>query len=363
MEVHIGSIDKWPKSPTIKQVKICTATYFTKGWCYSVDSWLEHFAASAKGFSGNLIVSTDFSEECEEKFKIIKSRLEPMGWVAHSVKSSGVEDSQKAYKDDAQLIIARIQQKAFSLARDLDSDIFWSIESDVLVPPNALKVLLQTLEFDEGYYGIAMVTYPNGQFLGGRGSPTHPIAEDFKQDERDIPSDLKKQIKKKDERLKELFEKKQMHSPEEQKEWEELDKKIKSCPPKGNIFELQSKGWRQRGWMDSAYPAIGRGAILPTDWVGLGCTIMNKKALSLATFEGYELKGTQDLFLCWNRWHPADIKMCVIPHILCSHVKRKVGEDGKRTDEIEIHEAYHELTGEFVGHIRWRPRKYINFNA
>ena len=125
---------------------------------------------------------------------------------------------------------------------------------------------------------------------------------------------------------------------------------------------MQAKGWRKRGWMDSAYPAIGRGAILPTDWVGLGCTMLNKKALSLATFEGYELKGTQDLFLCWNRWNPAGIKMCVIPHIVCSHVKRKVGKDGKRTDEIEIHEAYHELGGEFDGHLRWRPRKYINFN-
>lgn len=343
--------------------KISVATYFTKGWCYSVDSWLESFLVSVCRFCGNLIISTDTSEECEEKCRAIKARAEQVGWKTHIIKSVGVQDSQEAYKDDAQLIIARIQQKAFSLARELDSDIFWSIESDVLVPPNALRVLLQALEFDDGYYGIAMVTYPNGQFLGGRGSPTHPIAEDFKEYERNIPSDLKKQIKKKDERLKELFRKKETHSKEEQKEWEELDKKIKACPPRGNIFELQAKGWKQRGWMDSAYPAIGRGAILPTDWVGLGCTIMNKKALSLATFEGYELKGTQDLFLCWNRWHPADIKMCVIPHILCSHVKRKVGEDGKRTDEIEIHEAYHELEGEFVGHIRWRPRKYINFNA
>ena len=90
------------------------------------------------------------------------------------------KDSQKAYKDDAQLIIARIQQKAFSLARKLDADILWSIESDVLVPPNSLKVLLQALEFDDGYYGVGMVTYPNGQFLGGRGNPQHHIAEDFK---------------------------------------------------------------------------------------------------------------------------------------------------------------------------------------
>ena len=343
--------------------RICVAVYFTQGWCYSVDSWLEHFLASAKGFQGSLIVSTDFSDECDEKFKMIKARSEVAGWTAYNVKSSGVEDSQKAYKEDAQLIIARIQQKAFSMARELDADLFWSIESDILVPPNALKVLLQALEFDDEYYGIAMVTYPNGQFLGGRGSPNHPIAEDCKQDERIIPAELKKEIKKREEKSKELFDKKQKPTEKELKEWEELDQKVRSCQPRGNIFELQAKGWKKRGWLDAAYPAIGRGAILPTDWVGLGCTMINKKALSLATFEGYELKGTQDLFLCWNRWHPSDIKMCVIPHILCSHVKRKVGEDGKRTDEIEIHEAYHELEGEYVGHIRWRPHKYINFNA
>lgn len=286
-----------------------------------------------------------------------------MGWTAYSIKTPEINDSQKPYKDNAQLIIARIQQKAFSLARDLNADVFWSIESDVLVPPNALKVLLQALEFDDGYYGVGMVTYPNGQFLGGRGTPQNPIAEDFSEDERILTTEIKKEIKKRDDKIKELKEKKQKPSDIELREWDELNKKVKNCPPVGNIFEVQAKGWKKRGWLESAYPAIGRGAILPTDWVGLGCTIMNKKALSLATFEGYELKGTQDLFLCWSRWHPADIRMCVIPHILCSHVKRKVGEDGKRTDEIEIHEAYHELTGEYAGHIRWRPRKYINFNA
>ena len=167
-------------------MKICVATYFTKGWCYSIDSWLEHFISSAIKFSGNLIISTDTSEECEEKCRAIKARAEQSGWTTHIIKSVGVEDSQKAYKDDAQLIIARIQQKAFSLARGLDSDIFWSIESDILVPPNTLNVLLQALEFDDGYYGVAMVSYPNGQFLGGRGNSQHPIAEDFKQDERII---------------------------------------------------------------------------------------------------------------------------------------------------------------------------------
>jgi len=341
---------------------ICSATFFTRGWCYSVDSWLEHFCSAIAGTSGILIVSTDQSEECLQKYKSISERLARTKWASVHVTSEFDTDKHECYKDDAQLIIAKIQQKAFAKARELGADSFWSIESDVLVPPNALRVLQQALEFDDGYYGIGRVTYPNGQFLGGRGTPQHQICEDATEDERELTPELKKAVEKRRKESEALQKEKKMPSEEQLKEWQKLGEELKKCPPKGNIFELQSKGWKKRGWMDSAYPAIGRGAILPTDWVGLGCTLLNKKALSLATFEGYELKGTQDLFLCWNRWHPAGIKMCVIPHILCHHVKRKVGKDGKRTDEIEIHEAYHELGGECDGHLRWRPRKYINFN-
>lgn len=343
-------------------MKLVTAVYFTRGWCYSIDSWLAHFCPSIAGFKGVLIVSTDQSEECVEKYKLIHESLVPFGWETIHIASNFHTDKHECYKDDAQLIIAKIQQKAFSKARELGADLFWSIESDVLVPPNSLKVLKQALEFDDGYYGIAMVTYPNGQFLGGRGTPQNHICEDASEDERQLTPEIKKAVEKRKKETEELQKEKKIPSESQVKEWQKLSEEIKKCPPRGNIFELQSKRWKKRGWMDSAYPAIGRGAILPTDWVGLGCTLLNKKALSLATFEGYELKGTQDLFLCWNRWHPAGIKMCVIPHIVCHHVKRKVGKDGKRTDETEIHEAYHELDGELEGHLRWRPRKYINFN-
>jgi hypothetical protein len=342
---------------------LTAGVYFTKNWCYSIDSWLEHFCSAVYGTVGTLIVSTDNTDECLQKANKVKERLRIFNWHTIHVVTDILDDKFECYKDDAQHIIARIQQKAFAKARELSSDYFWSIESDVLVPPNALKVLQQALQFDDSYYGIGMVTYPNGQFLGGRGTARHNICEDATEEERDISKELKKQIERRKDDLEKLKKNKEQPTDQQQKEWIEIDKEIKKCPPSGNIFELQAKGWKKRGWLESAYPAIGRGAILPTDWVGLGCTLLNKKALSLATFEGYELKGTQDLFLCWSRWQPAGIKMCVIPHILCSHVKRKVGKDGKRTDEIEIHEAYHELEGDCEGHLRWRPRKYINFNA
>jgi hypothetical protein len=343
--------------------KLTAGTFFTSGWCYSIDSWLEHFLASIDGHAGTLIVSTDSSQECSEKFFNIKSRVERRSWDCIHIKSENIKDNNEAYKDDAQLIIARIQQKAFSIARDLGSNYFWSIESDILVPPNSLKVLLQSLEFDDFYYDISMITYPNGSFLGGRGTPQNNICEDFDDDERILSDEIKEKIKKQKEDIEKLKNQKERPSKDQEGEWAKLRAEIKKCPPKDNIFALQAKGWKKRGWLESAYPAIGRGAILPTDWVGLGCTMLNKKALSLATYEGYDLKGTQDLFLCWKKWNPAGIKMCVIPHILCSHVKRKVDENGFRTNEVDIQKAYHELGGEFDGHLRWSLHKYINFNA
>ena len=336
-------------------------TFFTQGWTYSVQSWAEHAATAVRGEQGHLILSTDDSKECAALVE--KIALKFPGHQLHHLKIAGVDDAQKAYKDEAQLIIARLQQAAFARAREVGAGECWSVESDVLVPPNALKVLRQALAFDDGYYSIGMVTYPNGQFLGGRGTQQHPIAEDYKADERQIPDELQKEIDERQKRLKELTKQRKQPSEKEMAAWAELDKRIRECPPKGNIFELQAKGWRRRGWMESAYPAIGRGAILPTDWVGLGCTLLNARALSLATFEGYDLKGTQDLFLCWNRWHQHGLRMCVVPHVVCSHVKRRVDKEGNRTDEIEVHEAFHELEGEYAGHLRWRPKKYHNFNA
>lgn len=333
-------------------MKLALATYFTKSWTYSIDSWADHVQAAIANRPGYLIVSTDNSRECLEKVGVISSRMTNLE-IIH-ISSDVGDDNQVAYKEEAQKIIATIQGKAFSRARDLGVDLLWSIESDVLVPPNALRVLQQAIEFDDGYYDVAMVTYPNGLFLGGFGTTQNHICPDVYDDERVIPKTLQKRIKiARKERL-------SGRAPTEAmlREWTEVDEAIKACPPKGNVFHLQSKKWRKRGWMDSAYPGIGRGSIVPTDWVGLGCTIMSKKALSLATFAGYELKGTQDLFLCWEKWKPNNIRMCVIPHILCSHVKRKISGE-KKSEEIVVYFARHETGGEFDGHPRWREAKWL----
>ena len=331
-------------------MRLGIATYFTSGWTYSIDGWLEHVHAATEGFSGDIILSTDHSQACAEKVQKVREKMKK--WQVHHCQANIPNDKKPAYKEDAQFIIAKIQGAAFSMARDLGLDQLWSVESDVLVPPNALRVARQALEFDDGYYGVAMVTYHNGQFLGGRGSTYSQIFPDVYDDERVVPAGLRKKIKKLTVQMRK--------SPSQAiaDEIGKLHEEVRACPPSANTLILQGKKWRRRGWMDAAYPGIGRGAILPTDWVGLGCTLLGKKALSLATFEGYGMLGTQDLFLCWKRWNQHDVRMCVIPHIACAHVKKTVGKDGIRTDEIFIYNPYHEKGGEFDGHLRVEQQKY-----
>jgi hypothetical protein len=144
------------------------------------------------------------------------------------------------------------------------------------------------------------------------------------------------------------------------KRGQELHEKIKASPPKADIWKtIANNGWRKRGWMENAYPAIGKGAILPTDWVGMGCTLLSKRALSLAHFDGYGGLGTQDLFLCWNCWKPNGINMAVITHTLCDHIVRgrePDAKDGSNQDfnKIVHVQAYHEPEGDYAGHLRQR---------
>jgi hypothetical protein len=131
--------------------------------------------------------------------------------------------------------------------------------------------------------------------------------------------------------------------------------RVKSSPPDGNIWEVTAKhGWRRRGWMDFAYPGIGYGAVVPSDWCGLGCTLLSKGALAHADFCGYDGRGTQDLFLCWSRWHPAGLRIACVPHVACDHIKRQAGKP-----EILHHRAYHEQEGECRGHLRVRTQPFV----
>ena len=269
------------------------------------------------------------------------------GWNIHILDLKGLGE-HKNYKDNAQLVIAQMRTAAFCKARALGVDYCWSLDSDVLPPPNALGCMLNSLEFDMGYYSVSMVTYPSqggGGFLGGFGSHMEHIKPDFYEVERDIPEALQKEV---DEVRASLKEK---QTEELHKRHGELHTKIRECPPKGNIFKMIGEhGWKQRGWMENAYPGIGRGSMVPTKWVGFGCTLINRRALAHAFFDGYEGKGTEDLYVGWRKWFPEGIKMNVITHVLCDHVIRNPGKAGKYV----LCQAYHEVDGECEGHPRVR---------
>jgi hypothetical protein len=262
-----------------------------------------------------------------------------------------VEEGGENYKEKAQLLIATLQQRGLSYSVEQGADLAWSVEADILVPYNALSCSLDMLEFDDGWYDVAFVTYPSqsgSAFLGGNGDPMHPIAEDWLTEERDVPEETLKAL----EDAKALPE----ATPEEKeakgKAFQEAHESIRKCPPKGNVFEANAKQWRRRGWLDTAHPGIGKGAVLPTDWTGMGCTLMSRKALASAAFDGYDGRGTQDLFLNWRRWNPERINMCVITHCVCEHVIRK--------DDGYVHcFAHHEPLGECRGHLRIDHRPFV----
>ena len=253
------------------------------------------------------------------------------------------------YKTDAQLLIAECRQLASTRAMALEADRCWSLDSDVLPPVNSLRAMEDMLGFDGGWYGVSFCPYPSqggGSFLGGHGTPHNPILPDFGEDEKDIPKEILDRRKAVQKALKTAEDKQPLFD-----ELHEIEKQIREIPPNMNVFSANGKKWRKRGWFDFAYPAIGRGAIVPVDWIGFGCTLMTRQALALCDFAGYDGRGTEDLFICFRRWHPAGIRIACIPHCPCDHIIRDKENPGKH-----IHIATgHADDPEFLGHLRqWR---------
>lgn len=259
------------------------------------------------------------------------------------------------YKADSQLLIAQMRTKATMQAIAFDSDRCLSLDGDVLPPHNAIRCMLDMLDFDDGYYSVAFCPYPShggGLFLGGRGTAQNPILPDVYDDERPIPKEL---LAKKAACVKKLNE-----SPDEtiRAEYDQINNEIKNIQPKGNVFQLNAKKWRRRGWFDMAYPAIGKGAIVPVDWTGCGCTMMNREALALCDWSGYEGKGTEDLYINFTKWAANGIRACSIPHCPCDHVVRNPDPEKKLGEFVHVRVG-HEQEGECVGHLRqWHGRWY-----
>lgn len=346
---------------------ISTAITATKRYLHAADILTRRIKANMQDqrqHEHHLILVTDESEEAKDASKRLQEACSKLAEV-HIIPMN-LDDEVVPYKESAQLMIAQMEVAAFEKARDLDSDFFWSVEPDVLPPANAMRCLLDTLHFDNGYYDIAMVTYPSqggGAFLGGRGTPERWILPDIYEDERDLPQDI---IDRRDKLEKRIQKNGGKPSKAAQKEAHTLHEKIQQCPPKEhNIFAMQAKHWRRRGWLNNAYPGLGKGCVLPTDWVGMGCTMLSRKALASAHFEGYKGAGTQDLFLTWKRWHPEGMKRAVITHIACEHIIRanRDKEKGDDYSEFLLCCPDYETEGEHQGHLRMRVEPYYKFSA
>jgi hypothetical protein len=337
---------------------LAIATYATRSYFHVWPQFLRRIAAAAAHHAeAHFILATDESDEAKQAIEAARHEL-PEGWriaaVALPLDDGGTQG--KDYQQPAQMRIAALQGAAFALARKIRATALWSVESDNLVPPDALRVsewaLAMPTEDGSPYYSIAAVTYPNGLFLGGNGSPQRHIEEDFNEQERKLPPRLVRALEACRARLKDCKDAKVRER--EGKRLMRLDERVKKCPPDGTIWEVTAKhGWRRRGWLDFAYPGIGRGAIVPSDWCGLGCTLLSARALALADFCGYDGQGTQDLFLCWQKWHFAGLRIAAITHTAADHVKRDA--DGK----IVHHRAWHETAGTYRGHLRQRQQPWM----
>lgn len=295
------------------------------------------------------IMAGDESDEVRKAFLEYETALKQLEIPCYLLVVGGLNDNNNNdHQRNSNLSIAAMQGVAWAKARELDADELWSLESDILPQAKVLRTMRGVVGLDD-WYDVVMCTYPNEGFLGGYGTPRNWIAPNVYEDERELSADVRNLLEKKKEREKKLQKAGQNPTPKDLKEWKELDKLINESKPKGNVFALNAPRWRPRGWLEHAYPGVGLGAVLPTMWVGLGCTYMSKKALSIANFEGYNGDGTQDLYLCWRVWHPSRIQMAVTTHAICSHVKRRRTEKGIKT---EILHARHELGGEAHGHLR-----------
>lgn len=300
-----------------------------------------------------------------KKLKAVEKHYNTYG-IPSQVITINDSDNNKNYKTNAQLLIAKLRSLAFQAAKIWGATHCWSLDSDVIPKANTLNCLLDVLKFDGGYYQVTFGNYPSqggGLFLGGFGSPTQHILKDIANEEKEVNPKISERIKYLEGEVKRFeLELKEKPSQELYNSLMKVSKRVylwgryleKKVPPSTmNVFALNAKQFRRRGWFDMTYPGIGKGSIVPVDWVGFGNTMMNEKALNLIDFAGYEGKGTEDLFIIWYRWYINNIRIAAIPHCPADHIIRKNTEEPTETEYVHVI-AYHETEGECVGHLRQR---------
>lgn len=293
--------------------------------------------------AGNLILVTDKNPVAGviERYRAILENF-----TIYNVPLPVVEGAKKDYGVNAQLLIAQMYSAGFDIARKIKTSHVWTLEADVIPEANNLRCMVNALDLDGGYYSVAFCPYVSaggGGIMGGRGNPANWIAQNWTEEERIVPEEL-------DKRHKAFLESWNAgdRSAERLKERDELAEELKKCGPKANVYTLNGQRWRQRGWLEWAYPAIGKGAIVPSDWFPMGNNLFNKAAIELVNFNGYTGRGTQDLWLCY-KLAGYGLRFAVIPHAVSSHVVRKVNSDG---GPYTMYRLYHETQGDCAGHLR-----------
>lgn len=315
---------------------------------------LKQNAALAGIDSGHVILVTD-EKPVAGILEQYRAYLE--GWQIHHLPLPVVEGTKKDYSANAQLLIAQLYSAGFDKARALNVDYVWTLESDVIPEPNNLRCMRDMLAFDGGYNDVAFCPYVSaggGGVMGGRGSASAWILPNWYDDEKAIAPDLAAQME---------AHKAKRGEGEPSKEWlqerDEIAAKLKACGPKGNVFQLNADRWRQRGWLEWAYPGIGKGAALPSDWLPMGNNLFSRKAINLVDFTGYTGRGTQDLYLSY-KLAAHGLRFIVIPHSPSHHVVRKQNADG---GAFTMFYLFHEAAGECVGHLRQREIPFYGQEA
>jgi len=340
----------------------------TEGYAYAVNtqavaviSNLSYFGEETEGL---VILVSCGNSKMESLADFYRKNL-PTHWnVVHRILDN-VKSNLPNYKKSAQLLIAKMRTIGALEAKQFNADYYWSLDSDVIPKPNSLRCMVDLLNFDRGYYEVAACPYPSqggGPFMLGHGTPHRQILPNFYPEERVIPESVVKRKKQLQDELNKLEQKnlKKIEKSEKSYKDESFDRRRilfnkirrwdeyidKRCPPDGNVFTVTSKfGWKKRGWLDYAYPSLGKGSIIPSDWCGFGNTLCNSRALSLIDFHGYEGRGTEDLFIIWNRWQPNNVRIGGLPHCPSDHIIRRDG------GHVHLY-TFHEPLGEFEGHLR-----------
>ena len=344
-----------------KTAKYAIGIPATKNYTYAMHAQAVQVQANLAyaGIAPEEVVIVLVGDKEIAKFANTYERLLP-GCVVDVTSDAGAIEGKENYDKNSQLLIAQLRTAVVARARTYAVEFLWFLDSDVLPPANALRCSLDSLTFDNGYYGVAACLYASqgdGPWLTGRGSYYNRIFSDLLTEERALPERVVDKINKllltRDDARKARDHAKHEWAVRRLDLWATWAET--HCGPKEDIYGLNSKGrWRRRGWFDFAYPAVGKGAIVPTDWCGFGCTLISARALAMCDWYGYDGGGTEDLFVVWERWFLNGIRIASIPHVLCSHVIRVRGKEGKYV----IVEGYHEFEGEYVGHPRKRTRPF-----